>query len=70
MILTIYAKRWEHLDDDRLKITADVESFKEVLRAHSPNLLIDYLNEEHGTKIPRLTPPLGGWGAKRKEAAV
>lgn len=54
MILTIYAKRWEHLDDDRLKITADVESFKEVLRAHSPNLLIDYLNEEHGTKIPRI----------------
>ncbi len=70
MILTIKATSYEQLPDGSLRIIADVEDFKELLRAHSPNLLIDYLNEEHGTKIPRLTPPLGGWGAKRKEAAV
>ena len=70
MILTIKAKLFELLPEERIKITTDMESFKEALRAHSPNLLIDYLNEEHGTKIPRITPPLGGWGANRKEAAV
>lgn len=70
MILTIKATSYEQLPDGRLRITADVEHLKSALREHSPNLLVDYLNEEHGTRIPRLTPPLGGWGAKRKEAAV
>lgn len=70
MILTIKATSYEQLPDGRLRIIADVEHLKSALREHSPNLLVDYLNEEHGTKIPRITPPLGGWGANRKEVAV
>lgn len=45
MILTIKATSCEQLPDGSLRIIADVEDFKEALSQHSPNILIDYLNE-------------------------
>ena len=54
MILELKVNSYELIPDGRLRITTDVENFRSVLREHSPNLLVDYLNEEHSTKIPRL----------------
>lgn len=51
MILTIKAKLFELLPDERIKITTNVESLKEALSEHSPNILVDYLNQNYGLKI-------------------
>lgn len=54
MILTIKAKLFELLPDEKIRITADCESLREALNEHSPNILVDYLNERYGTKIERI----------------
>lgn len=54
MIIGIKAKWCEVLDSGNLLIIADCEDFKKSLRRHSPNLLIDYLNENYGAGIPYL----------------
>ncbi len=61
MILTIKAKLFELLPDERIRITTNCESLREALNEHSPNILVDYLNERYGTKIERID-------YKRKEA--
>ena len=45
MILTIKAKECKQLADGRWQLMTDCESLKEALDAHSPNILIEYLNE-------------------------
>lgn len=54
MILTIKAKLFELLPGERIKITTDCESLKEALCDHSPNILVDYLNEKYGLKIAHI----------------
>ena len=54
MILTIKAKVFELLPDEMIKITTDCESFKESLGGHSPNILIEYLNEHWNTRIAHI----------------
>lgn len=54
MILTIKATSYEQLPDGSLQISANVEDFKEALNQHSPNILIDYLNERWKPSIARV----------------
>lgn len=61
MILIIKAKTCDKLPDGSLRIMTDCENFRESLKSHSPNLLIDYLNENFDTHIIHLP-------SKRKEA--
>lgn len=61
MILTIKAKLFELLADEKIRITTDCESLREALGEHSPNILVDYLNERYNASIPRID-------YKRKEA--
>ena len=61
MILVIKPTTFEQLPDGRLRITAGVEDLKEALSAHSPNILVDYLNERYNAGISPISH-------KRKEA--
>lgn len=63
MILTIKVKDSKQLPDGCLQLTTDCESLREALQEHSPNILVDYLNERYGTKIERIN-------YNRKEAKV
>ena len=54
MIITIKATSCERLPDGSVRITTNVESFKEALSQHSPNILIDYLNEQWKPRIARV----------------
>jgi len=51
MKLTIKAQSCEQLPDGTYMLMTNVESLKEALSMHSPNILIDYLNECHRPTI-------------------
>ena len=51
MMLTIKAKECKQLPDGRWQLTTDCESLKEALKRHSPNILVEYLNENYSPKI-------------------
>ena len=78
MKLTIKAKECLQLPDGRWQLLTDCESLKEALDAHSPNIVVEYLNDNYGPlqtspvrggfKIAHIAPPSGGWWAGRKEA--
>lgn len=46
--------RWDLLDERRMLVFINVEDFIDVLDAHSPNLLINYLNDRYALDIPQL----------------
>lgn len=54
MILTIKAKECNKLPDGSWQLMTDCESLREALNAHSPNILVDYLNKRWNTKIDRI----------------
>lgn len=45
MKIVLKVNSYEVLPDGRLQMLAEVEEFKAMLDNHSPNILIDYLNE-------------------------
>ena len=51
MILTIKANECKQLPDGRWQLTTNCENVKEALSEHSPNILVDYLNQNYGLKI-------------------
>ena len=51
MILTIKAKECKQLPDGSWQLTTNCESLKEALKAHSPNILVEYLNENYTIQI-------------------
>ena len=57
MIFTIKAKECKQLADGRWQLTTDCESLKEALKAHSPNILVEHLNERCGPLQTSPTPP-------------
>lgn len=54
MILKLKAKDFQLLPDGSLRIITDCESLREALNEHSPNILIDYLNERYALSITRI----------------
>lgn len=42
------------VQDDEVRLLVDVEEFLAMLDEHSPNLLINYLNERYALGIPQL----------------
>ena len=54
MILTLKAKECKQLPDGSWQLTTDCESLKEALKAHSPNILVEHLNENYVLKIATL----------------
>ena len=77
MRIELKATRYEVLEDVTLRVYTNTEDFKAMLDHHSPNILIEYLNDNYGPlqtspdrggfKIAHIAPPSGGWGAGRKE---
>ena len=61
MILTIKAKQCKQLPDGSWQITTNVENFKEALGNHSPNILVDYLNEHFPIKIAAIKKKGGSY---------
>lgn len=51
MILTIKAKECKQLPDGSWQLMTDIESLKNALNAHSPNILVEYLKENFGIRI-------------------
>ncbi len=61
MILTIKAKQCKQLPDGTWQLLTDCEELKQAFNSHSPNILVDYLNERYHTSIAPID-------YKRKEA--
>jgi hypothetical protein len=61
MNLLIKAQSCIDAGNGRYQLTTGCEDLKEALDAHSPNILVDYLNERYNTGISHID-------RKRKEA--
>lgn len=51
MKLIIKAKECKQLPDGSWQLLTSCEDFKEALKAHSPNIVVEYLNENYAIQI-------------------
>ena len=54
MRIDLKATRYEVLEDGTLRVYTNTEDFKAMLDHHSPNILIEYLNERWKPGIARV----------------